>query len=622
MNPGTTRRRFLELTGAAAGMSGLTVAAAPNRRAAEFILPQGPATARPKIAALATVYSYLSHAYHIVGRFLDGFVVHDGNGLHKPQFEVASLFIEQTPAPADLGREQARRHGVRLCPTIADALTLGTGKLAVDAVLLIAEHGTYPYNQKLQKLYPRGKFFREVLDVFRSSGRAVPVFIDKHLSYSRSEAGDMLAQAQAQSVPIMAGSSLPVTWRLPPLEIPLGRPFKEVVVASRGDLEIFGFHALETLQCMVERRHLGGKTQGVAAVTCLEGDAVWEAGDRGVWSWTLVEHALRRSHTRNIGDIKQNTRDYVPPPAPANDAPTKLRHPIAFVVEYVDGLRATVLILNGHVDDTTIAARIGGPVAGGESIVSTLMYLPAPPAPASSIRSCCASKTSFARDNPPTPCSALCSPAGSSTSRSRAASAITGASKHPSSPRSTTGRRTIRGSSRRHLRAKRSIDSEAADTRLPRAGLAELRTPLKLRRPSRMRKLPEYPLWIGHVGDARDVSRLLETGISAVVDLALNEPPLTLPRELVYCRFPLIDGAGNPRWILRAAIETVALLLRTGTPALVCCGAGISRSPAIAAAAIAVVRECSPADGLAIAVRSGTADISPALWAEIQAALV
>jgi hypothetical protein len=366
------------MTGATAGMTGLGSAPAPCSQVKEVDPAGREAAARPRIAALSTVYYYLSHAYHIVGRFLDGFIVHDGNGLHRPPFEIASLFIEQTLPATDLGREKARRHGLRLSPTIADALTLGTSKLAVDGVLLIAEHGSYPYNQKLQKLYPRGKFFREVLEVIRASGRPVPVFIDKHLSYSRAEASEMVAQAKAQNVPMMAGSSLPVTWRLPPLEIPLGRTIKEVVVASRGDLEIFGFHALETLQCMVERRQRSDKTQGVAAVTCLEGDAVWEAGDRGVWSWALLEHALGRSHTRNVGDIKQNTRDYMPPPTAGQDALTRLRHPVAFVVEYVDGLRATVLILNGHVDDTTIAARLHDP-AGGESIVSTLMYLPAPP---------------------------------------------------------------------------------------------------------------------------------------------------------------------------------------------------------------------------------------------------
>ena len=382
MTSGSTRRHFLEIAGASAGMAGLGAGPSSGSapQAATAPGPKPNAGARPKVAALASVYSYLSHAYHIVGRFLDGFPVYDGGSevLHRPPFELASLFIEQAPAATDLGQAKARRHGVRLSPTIADALTLGTGKLAVDAVLLIAEHGDYPYNEKLQKLYPRGTYFRAVLEVFRSSGRAVPVFIDKHLSYSRTEARGMVEQARAQGVPLMAGSSLPVTWRLPALEIPLGRRFHDVLVASRGDLEIFGFHALETLQCMAERRDRRGKPQGVAAVTCLEGDAVWEAGDRGAWSWPLLDQALGRSHTRNPGDIKQNTRDFRPPAPPGRDVPTKLRHPIAFLVEYVDGLRATVLILNGHVDDTTIAARIDD-AAGGETIVSTLMYLPAPP---------------------------------------------------------------------------------------------------------------------------------------------------------------------------------------------------------------------------------------------------
>jgi len=374
----TTRRHFLELTGLSVGMAGLGRKGRSEPWNEERQDPAPAAGSRPRIAALASVYTYLSHAYHIVGRFLDGFVVHDGHGLHRPPFEVVSLFIEQTPEATDLGRAKAKKHGVRLSPMISDALTLGTGGLAVDAVLLIAEHGEYLYNEKLQKLYPRGRFFREVLDVFRASGRAAPVFIDKHLSYSRAEARQMVDQAKALSLPLMAGSSLPVTWRLPELEIPLGRTVKDALVASRGDLEIFGFHSLETLQCMVERRARAGKPQGVAAVTCLEGDSVWDAGDRGAWSWSLLEQALGRSHTRNPGDIKQNTRDFRPQPPPGRDVQTKFRHPTVFVVEYVDGLRATVLTLNGHVDDTTIAVRINNP-GGADSVVSTLMYLPAPP---------------------------------------------------------------------------------------------------------------------------------------------------------------------------------------------------------------------------------------------------
>lgn len=374
MKPAPSRRTFLEGVGLAG--AGVAMASRAARSAEE------PAR-RPKVAALASTYFYLSHAYHIVGRFLDGFPVYDGGpgrspeqNLHKPPFEIASLYIEQVADDTDLGRAKAQRHGGRLSPTIADALTLGTGSLAVDAVLLIAEHGDYPLNEKLQKLYPRHDYFRQVLKVFEGSGKVAPVFVDKHLSYSRAEAADMVERARALKVPLMAGSSLPITWRRPELEIPLGRPFQDVLVASRGNLEIFGFHALETLQCMAERRDLRGKPQGVKAVTCLEGDAVWEAGDQGVWSWELLSHALGRSHTVNPGDVRRNTRDFKAPGV--RDRNTILDVPVAFIVEYVDGLRATALILNGHVDDTTVAVRtVDG--AGRETIASTLTYLPAPP---------------------------------------------------------------------------------------------------------------------------------------------------------------------------------------------------------------------------------------------------
>jgi protein-tyrosine phosphatase len=136
-----------------------------------------------------------------------------------------------------------------------------------------------------------------------------------------------------------------------------------------------------------------------------------------------------------------------------------------------------------------------------------------------------------------------------------------------------------------------------------------------------MRKISEYSLWLGHAGDIRGGQRPTQAGISAVVDLAVEEPPTTLTRELAYCRFPLVDGSGNLHWMLRSAVLTVAGLLRSGTPTLVCCGAGMSRAPAIAGAAIAVVRGCSPDEGLRLIMASGAADVSPALWSEIRAAL-
>jgi hypothetical protein len=321
---------------------------------------------RKKLAVVATAYHYLSHAYHICGRFLHGYMHH--GVMHYPEFAIAGMYVEQT-RENDLSRELARKFGFKLASTPADALTLGGDTLAVDGVILIGEHGDYPYNAKAQKLYPRYELFQKIVEVFRKSQRSVPVFCDKHLSYERAKARAMVATAKSSGFPLMAGSSLPVTWRRPELELPLGTHIKEALVATRGEIEIYGFHGVEALQCMVERR--AKIERGVRAVTCLEGDAVWKAGDDGVWSWELLEHALGRSPSLNVGDIRDNCRRFVPPPG----RPTFPRGPLAFVIEYRDGLRATVLILNGHVDDTTFAASVDGE----RKPVSTLFYLPPPP---------------------------------------------------------------------------------------------------------------------------------------------------------------------------------------------------------------------------------------------------
>ena len=134
-----------------------------------------------------------------------------------------------------------------------------------------------------------------------------------------------------------------------------------------------------------------------------------------------------------------------------------------------------------------------------------------------------------------------------------------------------------------------------------------------------MRRISGLSLWLGHIGDMRDLRVVLSTGILAVVDLAVNEPPAVVTRELVYCRFPLVDGSGNPPWLLRAAVDCVAGLLRADTATLVFCAAGMSRSPAIAAAAIARVRGCSPGEALAFVAESKALDVSPGLWLEIEA---
>jgi hypothetical protein len=318
---------------------------------------------RKPLAVICTVYRPLAHAYHIAGRFVHGYTLQ--GELHLPRHFVHSLYVDQTPEN-DLSRELGRDFDIRVTRSIADALTAGTDKLVVDGVLLIGEHGNYPRNDKGQILYPRSEFLEQIVDVFRKSGQTVPVFNDKHLSYSWSRAQKMMAWAEELKFPLMAGSSLPVTWRRPELELPLGTSVEDSLVAAYGPIEVYGFHALEALQVMAERRK-GGES-GVKAVTCLTGKDVWKAGDAGQWSWELLEAALARSETVNPGDVRRNTGSMAVGTMPATPA-------TAFLIEYRDGTRGTMLLLNGHIQDFVFAAK----VKGEAKPASCLFYLPAPP---------------------------------------------------------------------------------------------------------------------------------------------------------------------------------------------------------------------------------------------------
>jgi len=133
-----------------------------------------------------------------------------------------------------------------------------------------------------------------------------------------------------------------------------------------------------------------------------------------------------------------------------------------------------------------------------------------------------------------------------------------------------------------------------------------------------MHQIQPYPLWIGHAGDGRDFSHIFEAGIQAIVQLAVEEPALEAPRELTYCRFPIVDGTGNERKALWLAIVTVVNLLEKNIPTLVCCGGGMSRSPAIAAAALSMVYQDTPDECLKQIAQHRPHDVLPGLWEDVK----
>jgi hypothetical protein len=324
---------------------------------------------RLKIAALATIFFRNSHAEVILDRILEGY---GWEGAHyRPKLDLVSLYIDQTPE-GDLSRERADRFAqLEIYPTIAKALCLGGDKLAVDGVLIIGEHGNYPVNEQGQTRYPRYEFFEQTVDVFKKSGRGVPVFNDKHLSWKWDWSKKMVDTAREMNFPLYAGSSVPLTWRLPSVEMPLGAAVEEIVSVGNGNVDSYDFHALEAMQALVERRK-GGEC-GVKNLQALRGDAVWKlldsvssdkggvsSGIGGSWEaggcdLALFEACLCRSH--ELAPAKEGFSHCYPTPA---DLRRMVKEPVAYRYEHHDGLKATMLLLNGLVGDITVAARIKG----------------------------------------------------------------------------------------------------------------------------------------------------------------------------------------------------------------------------------------------------------------------
>ena len=310
MDVQSTRRRVLTDL----GLGGLASFAGPS-------LLQGAGLRRKKlpVAAVITQYFKYSHADVLVGKILNGWRQAGGPG---PDLELVSMYVDQF-SDKDLSRGLAKKFGFRIARTIDEAVTLGTNRIPVAGVLSVGEHGDYPYTPETkQHMYPRRRFFDEIVAAMRRCGQFVPVFNDKHLGYRWQDAKHMVDTARRYRIPLMAGSSLPVTWRYPARELPIGSKIQQALVVGHSASESYLFHALEALQCVVERRH-GGET-GVSAVTALRGEEIWAAEKRGDWSRSLLKAALR---TLDASTEKLDER---------------IKHPrtVFFLVEYRDGLKA------------------------------------------------------------------------------------------------------------------------------------------------------------------------------------------------------------------------------------------------------------------------------------------
>ena len=331
-----SRRDFLYgITGFAAGAFGLPGLAFGQDKEAPQI--------RPKVAVVMTVFTYRSHAHVILENFLCDYLF---NGKRtEAGCEVASFYVDQFPG-GEMARAVAKQFDIPIYDTIDGALCLGGDKLAVDGVVSIGEHGKYPTNAKAQIEYPRKRFFDEIVAVFKKSGRVAPLFNDKHLSYRWDWAKEMYDTCREMEIPFMAGSSVPLAQRRPPLEITKGAELEQVVSIHGGGVESYDFHCLEVLQSMVESR-AGGET-GISEVQFLERDELWAAAEKGLWSPGLANAAM----AAEVGDVKPAFRETV-----EKQFGNRMH---GILIKYKDGLRAAALSVGGSGTRWNFACRMNG----------------------------------------------------------------------------------------------------------------------------------------------------------------------------------------------------------------------------------------------------------------------
>ena len=300
------------------------------------VITEAAEPAKPKlVAAVLTAYEKGLHADVLIGKILEGWQQDGGTG---PALKLAAMYVEQFTAN-DLARAMAKKHGVPIFDTIEKAVTVVGDHIPVDGVISVGEHGDYPYNDLGQHLYPRRRFFEAITDAFRKYGRIVPVFSDKHLGPVWSEAKWMYDRAREMKVPFMAGSSLPVSFRSPEITVPMDCQIEAAVGIGYSGLDIYGAHALDCFQCLIERRR--GAETGVAWVQCLTGESLWKALDDGTLSKDALHAALGVISIRP-GTLRREDAEAL------------------FLFQYNDGLRGAVLMLSNEVGGTSVALQLKG----------------------------------------------------------------------------------------------------------------------------------------------------------------------------------------------------------------------------------------------------------------------
>ncbi|HZY63222.1 MAG TPA: hypothetical protein VFE38_11905 [Edaphobacter sp.] len=292
---------------------------------------------KPRIACLVSYWGLpTSHADWIVNKLIDGYW---WKGKATPsQVEVVSVYINQFDTSL-LGQKVCKAKNIPIFKTVGEAVTLGGKELAVDGVVIVCEHGNYPKDLKGRWLLPRWWIYQQVMQVFEQSKRSVPVFNDKHLAYSWNEAKWMFDKSRELGFPLSGGSSIPVNYRTPEIDLAPDTPLKNSIVVGNAGDEGAIFHLIDLLQSFHDRRK-GGET-GVKSVQSIRGPETWKWVERTPWANNLLE-AVRKNFNLPPGHFQQGRRSNL------------------CIVEYRDGTNGAIIPSDAGGYAYTYAGEIEG----------------------------------------------------------------------------------------------------------------------------------------------------------------------------------------------------------------------------------------------------------------------
>jgi hypothetical protein len=295
-----------------------------------------------RIAVVTTAVTPISHAFVIMRRWLDPLPTDSEYGWPGAKTAIVSMYVMDR-GEKDISRDLCRVHSIRDCVSVEDALTGDSGELAVDGVMLIGEHGNFPENELGQKLYPRKELLNSVLGVIDRSGQKIPIFFDKHFSWNVAWAKEMYSALEIRKIPWFGGSSLPLCPKVPETSDFRNTKIREVVITTWGELEPYLFHALECLESVVDQR--SSTQSGIASITAWRGDESWRAMDNKFFPMDLLKSAVAVVGTDAVAGFQRwrSNREHSAE---------------IFQIQYKDGLRATVVNLNGILRKWAFACRL------------------------------------------------------------------------------------------------------------------------------------------------------------------------------------------------------------------------------------------------------------------------